>query len=78
VQVSTGAHDITVPTGGVFLNMVTKSGGNHWAGTGTLTWLSDSTQARNDHNPTLQKYGIRPDSNTATKVSDVTSPAAAR
>ena len=71
VQVSTGAHDITVPTGGVFLNMVTKSGGNHWAGTGTLTWLSDSTQARNDHNPTLQQYGIRPDSNTATKVSDV-------
>jgi hypothetical protein len=43
VQVSTGAHDITVPTGGVFLNMVTKSGGNHWAGTTTLTWLSDST-----------------------------------
>jgi hypothetical protein len=71
VQVSTGAHDITVPTGGVFLNMVTKSGGNHWAGTTTLTWLSDSTQARNDTNPTLQKYGIRPDSNTATKVSDV-------
>jgi hypothetical protein len=71
VQVSTGAHDITVPTGGVFLNMVTKSGGNHWAGTSTLTWLSDSTQARNDHNATLQKYGIRPDSNTANKVSDV-------
>jgi carboxypeptidase family protein/TonB-dependent receptor-like protein len=71
VQVSTGAHDITVPTGGVFLNMVTKSGGNHWAGTSTLTWLSDSTQARNDHNPTLQKYGIRPDSDTANKVSDI-------
>jgi len=70
VQVSTGAHDITVPTGGVFLNMVTKSGGNHWAGSGTFTWLSDSTQARNDHNPTLQRYGIRPDSDTANKVSD--------
>ncbi|HZR23058.1 MAG TPA: TonB-dependent receptor [Vicinamibacterales bacterium] len=70
VQVSTGAHDITVPTGGVFLNMVTKSGGDHWAGSGTFTWLSDSTQARNDHNPTLQKYGIRPDSDTANKVSD--------
>src|SRR5581483_8203168 len=70
VQVSTGAHDITVPTGGVFLNMVTKSGGDHWAGSGTFTWLSDSTQARNDHNPTLQKYGIRPDSDTSNKVSD--------
>ncbi len=29
MQVSTGAHDITVPTGGVFLNMVTKTGGNN-------------------------------------------------
>jgi hypothetical protein len=71
VQVSTGAHDITVPTPGVFLNMVTKSGGNRWAGTSTFTWLGDSTQARNDHNPDLQKYGIRPDSNTSNFVSDV-------
>ena len=38
IQVSSGAHDITVPTGGVFLNMVTKSGGNRWAGRGTLAW----------------------------------------
>ena len=36
IQVSTGAHDITVPTGGVFLNMVTKSGGNRWAGRTTV------------------------------------------
>ena len=28
IQVSTGSHDITVPTSGVFLNMVTKTGGN--------------------------------------------------
>jgi hypothetical protein len=71
VQVSTGAHDITVPTGGVFLNMVTKTGGNTWAGTSTLTWLGDSTQARNDHNSLLQQYGIRPDSDTSNFVSDV-------
>ena len=32
IQVSTGAHDITVPTSGVFLNMVTKSGGESWRG----------------------------------------------
>ena len=31
IQVSTGAHDITVPTSGVFLNMVTKSGGEQLA-----------------------------------------------
>jgi hypothetical protein len=71
VQVSTGVHDITVPTSGVFLNMVTKTGGNTWAGTSTLTWLGDSTQGRNDTNPLLQQYGIRPNSNTSNFVSDV-------
>ena len=70
IQVSTGAHDITVPTSGVFLNMVTKTGGNKWAGGATFTWLGDNTQARNDHNPTLQKYGIRQDSDTSNFVSD--------
>ncbi|HEY2906475.1 MAG TPA: TonB-dependent receptor [Vicinamibacterales bacterium] len=70
IQVSTGAHDITVPTSGVFLNMVTKTGGNKWAGGATFTWLGDGTQARNDHNATLQKYGIRPDSDTSNFVSD--------
>jgi len=71
IQVSTGAHDITVPTSGVFLNMVTKSGGNQWNGTSTFTWLGDSTQSRNDHNTALQTYGIRPDSDTSNFVSDV-------
>src|SRR5262245_28970340 len=71
IQVSTGAHDITVPTSGVFLNMVTKTGGNKWQGSTTFTWLGDGIQARNDHNPTLQSYGIRPDSNTSDFVSDI-------
>jgi hypothetical protein len=70
IQVSTGAHDITVPTSGVFLNMVTKTGGNKWAGSVTGTGEGAGTQARNDHNATLQKYGIRPDSNTYNFVSD--------
>jgi hypothetical protein len=71
IQVSTGAHDITVPTSGVFLNMITKTGGNKWNGTTTFTWTGDSLQARNDHNPNLQKYGFRPDGNTSDFVSDV-------
>jgi hypothetical protein len=71
IQVSTGAHDITVPTSGVFLNMITKTGGDRWQGTGTFTWTGDSLQARNDHNPDLQKYGFRPDGNTSDFVSDV-------
>src|SRR5207247_2969148 len=61
IQVSTGAHDITVPTSGVFLNLITKTGGNKWAGDATATWLGKQTQARNDHNPNLQKYGFRQD-----------------
>jgi hypothetical protein len=71
IQVSTGAHDISVPTSGVFLNMVTKTGGDKWAGRSTFTWLGQQTQARNDHNPNLQKYGFRPDGNTSDFVSDI-------
>lgn len=71
IQVSTGAHDITVPTSGVFLNMITKTGGNKWSGSTTFTWTGDSLQARNDHDATLQKYGFRPDGNTSDFVSDI-------
>ena len=70
IQVSTGAHDITVPTSGVFLNMVTKTGGDKWHGASTFTWTGDSLQARNDHNPDLQKYGFRQNGNTSDFVSD--------
>jgi hypothetical protein len=71
IQVSTGAHDITVPTSGVFLNMITKTGGSRWNGGTTFTWTGDSLQGRNDHNPNLQKYGFRPDGNTSDFVSDI-------
>ncbi len=71
IQVSTGAHDITVPTSGVFLNMVTKTGGNKWAGRTTFTYLNDSMQGRNDTDPTLQRYGFRPNTNTSAFVSDI-------
>ncbi len=70
IQVSTGSHDITVPTSGVFLNMITKTGGNRWNGTATGTWTGEPDQGRNDHNPDLQKYGFRPDGNTSDFVSD--------
>ena len=71
IQVSTGAHDITVPTSGVFLNMITKTGGNRWNGVTTFTWTGDSLQGRNDTDPTLQKYGFRPNGNTSDFVSDI-------
>ena len=70
IQVSTGAHDITVPTSGVFLNMVTKSGGENWRGRLTGAWLGDATQTQNiDAN--LLRYGFRPETNAVDFVSDV-------
>jgi carboxypeptidase family protein/TonB-dependent receptor-like protein len=71
IQVSTGAHDITVPTSGVFLNMITKTGGNKWNGSTTFTWTGDTLQGRNDTDTTLQKYGFRPNGNTSDFVSDI-------
>jgi hypothetical protein len=70
IQVSTGAHDITVPTSGVFLNMLTKSGGDRWTGRTTFTWLGDATQGQNiDAN--LLRYGFRPETNAVDFVSDI-------
>jgi hypothetical protein len=70
IQVSTGAHDITVPTSGVFLNMVTKTGGEQWRGRTTFAWLGDATQTQNiDDN--LLRYGFRPETNGVDFVSDV-------
>ena len=70
IQVSTGAHDITVPTSGVFLNMVTKSGGERWAGRSTFTWLGDATQSQNIDDELL-RYGFRPNTNEVDFVSDI-------
>ncbi len=70
IQVSTGAHDITVPTSGVFLNMVTKSGGERWTGRLTGAWLGDATQTQNIDDELL-RYGFRPESNSVDFVSDV-------
>src|SRR5262245_27980233 len=70
IQVSTGAHDITVPTSGVFLNMVTKSGGDAWHGRTTFAWLGDATQTQNiDDN--LLRYGFRPETNSVDFVSNI-------
>ncbi len=77
IQVSTGAHDITVPTSGVFLNMVTKSGGEQWRGRVTGAWLGDATQTQNiDDN--LLRYGFVPRPTPSTSSRTSTSAAAAR
>ncbi len=70
IQVSTGAHDITVPTSGVFLNMVTRGGGDTWRGRSTFTWLGDATQSQNIDDDLLF-YGFRPNTNEVDFVSDI-------
>lgn len=70
IQVSTGAHDITVPTSGVFLNMVTRGGGDTWRGRSTFTWLGNATQSQNIDDDLLF-YGFRPNTNEVDFVSDI-------
>jgi hypothetical protein len=70
IQVSTGAHDITVPTSGVFMNMVTKGGTDQWRGRTTFTWLGDATQGQNIDDELL-RYGFRPETNAVDFVSDI-------
>lgn len=63
IGVSTGAQDIAVGTGGVFINMVTKSGSNRFKGSVLQTYQSDKTQGSNIDSPLLQA-GLRPDANS--------------
>ena len=70
VQVSTGAHDISVPGSGVFLNMTTKSGGDRWNGKTSYYWEGSSTQDRNVDS-TLGYQGFKPETNKTNLVSDL-------
>jgi hypothetical protein len=47
VQVATGSHPASVNAPGVFLNMVTKTGGSDFHGGGTFYFQNDSTQGDN-------------------------------
>src|SRR5262249_49141080 len=71
IQVSVGAHDITVPTSGVFLNMVTKSGGSRWAGQGAYYYSGKSIQGSNVDS-SLARNGFSPITGAVNFVSDGT------
>jgi hypothetical protein len=71
VQVSTGAHDLSVPTSGVFVNMVSRSGGDRWAGKAFYTWQGEATQGSNVDQELLQQ-GLRPDAGASDLISDAT------
>ena len=69
IQVSTGAQDISIGTGGVLINMVTKSGTNTYQGLGLQTYQSDGTQGANVDDELLSK-GFRPDANSTALISN--------
>jgi hypothetical protein len=67
IQVSSGGQDIAVGTGGVFINMVTKSGSNRFSGMGLQTYQGSGTQGSNIDAP-LTNAGLRPDANSTEKL----------
>jgi hypothetical protein len=69
IQVSTGAQDIAVGTGGVFINMVTKSGTNRFAGSGLVTYQGAPTQSKNV-DAELRQSGLRPDANSTELINN--------
>jgi hypothetical protein len=69
IQVSTGAQDIAVGTGGVFINMVTKSGTNRFSGMALQTYQSKRTQSSNIDDELLQA-GFRPNANSSDLITN--------
>lgn len=69
IQVSSGAQDITVPSGGVFINMVTKSGTNRFTGSTLFTFQGDGTQADNIDED-LKNFGLRPNAAAVDKITN--------
>lgn len=56
VNYQTSAIPAEVAVGGVFMNMVTKEGGNKFRGDAKFYWANDSTQAENHKTPALEKF----------------------
>jgi hypothetical protein len=69
IQVSTGAHDMSAASPGVFFNMVTKTGGDRWSGKASYFWQGDATQGRNV-DETLKRAGFAEDAGATKFVSD--------
>ena len=61
VQVATGSHPASVNAPGVFLNMVTKTGGNEFRGGGTYYYQNSSTQGDNLTDELVQQGASRGD-----------------
>ncbi|MDE3156673.1 MAG: TonB-dependent receptor [Acidobacteriota bacterium] len=69
IQVSVGAIDLSVPSGGVFMNMVTKSGTDEFHGSGSFYWQGHQTQSSNIDSA-LENQGLAPSAGNVDFVSD--------
>ncbi|MGE5245632.1 MAG: TonB-dependent receptor plug domain-containing protein, partial [Betaproteobacteria bacterium] len=69
INVSVGAQDLSVPSGGVFLNMVTKSGTDQYHGKANLYWQGHQTQG-NNIDSALEDKGLSPTAGNVDFVSD--------
>jgi hypothetical protein len=69
IQVSTGAQDISIGTGGVLINMVTKSGTNRYTGQALQTYQGKKTQS-NNVDQALRNAGHRPDANSTELITN--------
>jgi len=69
VEISTGAQDISVGTGGILINMVTKSGTNSLTGAALQTFQNKNTQTDNIDDA-LKAAGIRPNANENDRITN--------
>jgi hypothetical protein len=69
VEISTGSQDISVGTGGILINMVTKSGTNRFSGSALQTYQSHNTQGDNIDDE-LKAAGIRPNANATDRITN--------
>jgi hypothetical protein len=69
IQVSTGGHDMSAPSSGVFYNMVTKTGGDRWSGKASYFYQSKGTQSANVDD-TLFRAGFARDAGATKFISD--------
>jgi hypothetical protein len=69
INVSVGAQDLSVPSGGVFLNMVTKSGTDQYHGKANLYWQGHQTQSTNI-DAALENQGLSPTAGNVDFVTD--------
>lgn len=69
IEVATGGLDLSVPSSGVFVNMVTKQGGDRWSGKSSVAWQGKGSQSTNVGQE-LKEFGLREDASAVEFISN--------